>query len=754
MPTASTSKVTFCRICEASCGLVAEVEGERVLKLAPDPAHVVSRGFACVKGIRYVELHDSPDRLTTPLKRVGERFEAISWQQAFEEIGAKVKALRTEHGNDSVGMYVGNPAPFSPPHMVFAGAFNAGLKTRHLYTSGSQDCNNKFIVAEEMFGSPLLQSVPDLDHASCVIMVGSNPAVSQLSMANYPRIVERLKTVAQRPPGRVVFVNPRRTESSQQVGEHLPIRPGTDVFFFLAFAQVLLQDFPPAAEVCALVSGLEELRKVVAPFTPERVEALTCVPAHTLRELVRDYCTSPSSVFYAGTGVNQGPEGTLAVWLMTSIQILSGHFDRKGSMLMTRQQQRTARLVYPMGDNIKRKLSRFGDHPSIIDSLPAGVMADEILTQGPGQLRAMFVTAGNPLLSCPNSARMHEALSSLELLVSIDLFRNETGNLAHYILPTTSFLERSDVPMGISGYQPIPYAQYVEPVVQARGETKDEWWIFAHLGRVCGVPFNGSGLIQAWLNLSLKEGGLLPRFLRFAPTLLFMGLLLLEKLTLRKLRKHPHGILLKPHQGTQFLKRGVLNKEKRVRLAPKPFLARALSLDAIFGQQMQDRDQVLLIGKRERRSHNSWMHNAPSLAGDARRGANFLTLHPDDARARNLSQGEICELRGEGQSLKVPVQISDEIMPRTVALPHGWGHQAAEGLKVAQQVPGVNANLLAKDGAASLEPLSGMSHLTAIQVEVHKLEAVSQKGPDLDTQMTPSALSVSSAAAVNPSSPS
>ena len=289
--------------------------------------------------------------------------------------------------------------------------------------------------------------------------------------------------------------------------------------------------------------------------------------------------------------MNQGPHGTLSVWLLTAIQVLSGHFDQVGSMLMTRQQQRTARLAYPTGDRIPIKKSRFGDHASVIDSLPAGVMADEILTPGPGQLRAMFVTAGNPLLSCPNSARLHEALSSLELLVSIDLFRNETGNLAHYLLPATSFLERSDVPMGISGYQPVPYAQLVEPVVVPLGEAKDEWWIFAQLGRVCGVSFNGSAPIQWWLNQSLKEvGNWLPRVLRFAPSLLFLAILILERLTPARLRKHPHGLLLKPHQSTQFLRRGVLNEEKRVRLAPKAFLAAAEQLESQFAEQLAGRD--------------------------------------------------------------------------------------------------------------------------------------------------------------------
>jgi anaerobic selenocysteine-containing dehydrogenase len=276
--------------------------------------------------------------------------------------------------------------------------------------------------------------------------------------------------------------------------------------------------------------------------------------------------------------------------------------------------------------------------------------------------------------------------------------------------------------MGISGYQPVPYAQLVEPVVVPLGEAKDEWWIFAQLGRVCGVSFNGSAPIQWWLNQSLKEvGNWLPRVLRFAPGLLFLAILILERLTPSRLRKHPHGLLLKPHRSTQFLRRGVLNEEKRVRLAPKAFLAAAEQLESQFAEQLAGRDTMLLITKRERRSHNSWMHNSPSLTADAKRGANHLTMNPGDAAQREIADGDTCELRARGASLRVVVRTSDEMSPNTVALPHGWGHANADGLQVAKLVPGVNANLLAADGPAALEPLSGMSRLTAFQVELHKL---------------------------------
>lgn len=715
------TKVTFCRICEASCGLLATVSGGKVQKLEPDPDHVVSRGYACVKGIRYTELHASEDRVQTPLKRVGDRFEPVSWEQALHEIGEKVRDLRERHGEDSVGMYVGNPAALSPPHMVFAGLFQVGLRSRHLYTSGSQDCNNKFVAAEEMFGSPLLQAIPDIDHAQCVIMIGTNPAISQLSLANVPRVIERLKAVTRTPGGRVVFINPRLTESARQVGDHLSIRPGSDVFFLLAFAHVVFEAELVVPAMTRFVEGLDDLREVVRPWTPEKVAKLTGIDAATLRGLVHEFCRADGAVLYAGTGVNQGPHGTLSAWLLSAIQVLTGNLDRRGGMLVTRQQQRTARLSHPSGERIVHHTSRFSAHPSVLDSLPAGIMADEILTPGKGQLRALFVTAGNPVLSCPNSARMREALAQLPLLVCIDLFRNETGNLAHYILPTTSFLERPDMPMGVSGYQPVPYLQLVDAVVEPLGQTRDEWWIFAQLARVCGVPINRSRLFQSWLNLSVEPGSVLPRLLRFAPVLLFALMAWLERVSLRKLRKHPHGVLLRPHKGGVFLGRGVLTKSGKVRLAPPRFLEAARGLEADFEAQLRARKKLLLITKRERKTHNTWMHNARSLGSDRDGGTNHLYVHPLDASARNLGDGDLCQVRAGDRVLRVPVRISDDLMAGAVALPHGWGHAEADGLRVAQKAPGVNANLLAQDGAQALEPLSGMSRLTAFEVDLEKV---------------------------------
>lgn len=718
-------KVTFCRICEASCGLVAEVEDDRrVLRLLPDPEHVVSRGFVCVKGTRYVDVHNSPDRLQTPLKRVGDGFEPMSWDQAMLEIGEKVRALRAEHGAESVGMYLGNPAAFSLPHVAFAGFFASALGTRHLYTSGSQDCNNKFVAAEEMFGSPLLQPIPDLDHVRCFILVGSNPVVSQLTFVSAPRLLERLRAI-ETAGGRVVFVNPRHTESAASCGQQVFIRPGSDVFFFLAFANELFARSGVSPAVQPSVVGLSKLREVVEPWLPERVARVTGIAPELLRELVSAYLAADGAVLYAGTGVNQGPHGTLCAWLLNAINTLSGNLDRRGGMLLTKQQQRSAKLAYPTGDKIRHTYSRVGGHRSVLDSMPAALIADEITTPGEGQLRGLFVSAGNPVLSCSNSERTTEALRQLDLIVAVDLFRNETGNLAHYLLPVTSSLERSDMPMGLAGYQPVPYLQWVDAVVPPLAETRDEWWIFSRLASACGVPLLGSRLFQGWLDQSTDapvRTKWLPRWLRFTALWLFAMLSALELKTLRGLRRRVHGTLLAAPRGGSFVGKKVPTASGKIELAPSTFVEAAGQLDSIHEQQLADVGRLRLITKREKTSHNSWMHNVDRFVSGVR-NRNYLYMSPRDAAERGLTDGGMCRVRSDTGQLEVQVHLTDELMPGAVALPHGWGHQQASGLKIASRTQGVNANLLSPDGSASVEMLAGMTQLTAILVEVSALAA-------------------------------
>ena len=721
----SRTELTFCRICEATCGLRATIEGDRVVAIEPDRDHVVTKGYSCIKGLRYHEVHHSPDRLRVPLKRVGDRFEEISWEQALEEIGAKVRQLVSEHGGDSVSAYLGNPISFSLLPPVLTAAFLQGLGSRNLFQTGSQDCNNKFAAAERLYGFPFIQPFADIDRNQCLIIIGSNPAVSRSSFMQLPDPVRRLRAIEGR-GGKVFNVNPRRTETAKQLGTQVFIRPDTDIYFLLSFLHEVLSRGAIAHErVRRYMKGLEPLRAVAEAWPPERSAEVTGITAQTLRSMVDAYVQADGAAIFLSTGVNQGSHGTLAFWIQEAINAVTGNLDRLGGTIVgygfIKDFPKHARKG---GHTMRKDLSRIGQLPSVADTFPAGLMADEILTPGEGQVRALFCLSGNPLLSVPNSnGRLEKALKALELLVVIDIFRNETANHAHYILPGSSALQRADLPFvfqSLMGVQPVPYVQFTDALLPLGGKQRDETMILLQLARACGSTLFGSrvanGFFRAWGGLGSLPGigsriGLTPeRFLGLMARAFRIG-------SLRRLRREPHGRLLEPNKGEDFLGRRVVTDDGLVDLAPEEFIAAAGELETAFEAERDQRGKLKLISKRETHSHNSWMHNFPRFV-EGRRSTNYLYMNPEDGGKVGVESGAMVEVRSSVASVRLPVQLTDEMMVGAVALPHGWGHQAADGLSVASQTTGVNVNLLAADGPNELEYFSGMAKLNGIWVEV------------------------------------
>ncbi len=721
----SRTELTFCRICEATCGLRATIEEDRVVAIEPDRDHVVTKGYSCIKGLRYHEIHHSPDRLRVPLKRVGNRFEEISWEQALEEIGAKVRQLVREHGGDSVSAYLGNPISFSLLPPVLIAAFLQGLGSRNLFQTGSQDCNNKFAAAERLYGFPFIQPFADIDRTQCLIIIGSNPAVSRSSFMQLPDPVRRLRAIEGR-GGKVFSVNPRRTETAKQLGTQVFIRPDTDVYFLLSFLhEVFRRDAIAHERVGRYMKGLEPLRAVADAWAPERSAEVTGIAPETLRSMVDAYLEADGAAIFLSTGVNQGSHGTLAFWIQETINAVTGNLDRLGGTIVghgfIKDFPKHARRG---GHTMRKDLSRIGQLPSVADTFPAGLMADEILTPGQGQVRALFCLSGNPLLTVPNSnGRLEKALKALELLVVIDIFRNETANHAHYILPGSSALQRPDLPFvfqSLMGVQPVPYVQFTDALLPLEDEQRDETMILLQLARACGSTLFGSrfasGFFNAWSRLGSLPGigrriGLTPeRFLGLMARAFRLG-------SLRSLRKEPHGRLLEPNKGDDFLGRRVVTDDGLVDLAPDEFVAAASELEAAFEVERAQRGKLKLISKRETHSHNSWMHNFPRYV-EGKRSTNYLYMNPEDGGRVGVESGAMVEVRSSVASVQLPVQLTDEMMVGAVALPHGWGHQAADGLSVASQTTGVNVNLLAADGPEELEYFSGMAKLNGIWVEV------------------------------------
>lgn len=730
MKPAPQQSTTFCRICEAQCGLKVTVENDHITAIAPDEDHVVSKGYACIKGLTFEDFRRSPDRLTQPLKKVEGQFVAISWQQAFEEIGAKVKQLRKDHGDNSVGLYFGNPISFSLLSPIFINGFVAGLKTGKFFNTGTLDCNNKFVASHHIYGSPMALSFPDVDRNQFLLIMGGNPVISKMSFIHLPHPVKRLQAIVER-GGRVVNVNPRRTETAKQVGEHVFIRPDTDVFFLASFLNEILErdrNNPGLIKhdrVKKYMKGFERLQDVVAPWPAERTETVTQIPAQSLRELVTAYLQADGAALYLSTGVNQGSNGTLAFWLQEVINAITGNLDKVGGVQM-------GEGIFDYPKLLAKSLpptiySRIGNTPSFLQALPAPLMADEILEPGADRIRALFVISGNPLITATNSEKFARALDQLELKVSVEIFRNETAEQANYILPGTHFAERPDIPFlfaSLCGTTPVPWFHYTDALVPPPGHAKDELWILTQLAQHCDAPLFGSRIVQTLFNVGAWLGRLpwLGKKLTATPERLLGLICKLGKMgSLQQLRRHPHGVLRDAIVADNYFGKRVVCSDGKIQLAPEPFVNEALSrLETSFADKQRSRDAFMLITKRERFSHNSWSHNHEKYITKDRQ-TNYLYIHPADAAAYNLADHETVRVSSAAGAVVVPVKFDDDMMRRAVALPHGWGHAGASGLSIASRAAGVNANILASDGPHHIEPLSGMAQFNGIEVRIEKV---------------------------------
>ena len=679
-------RVTFCRICEPLCGMVATVEDDRLTQLRPDKDHPLSRGYACPKGIAMTGVQNDPDRVLHPLKRVGGpgEFEPVSWDEAMGDIAARLERSLDARGPDSVAWYMGNPGAFSYSHTLWVKGFLDGLGSPHYYSAGSQDVNNRFAASALLYGTPLLLPIR-----------------------------EQLNAIVDR-GGRVVVVDPRRTETARQY-EHLPIRPDADAWLLLSILNVIFAEGLADHDYLARhARGAEELARLGRDFPPERAGEATGIEPARVREIARAFAAAPSAVAYGRTGSCLGRFGTLVAYLLDALNVVTGNLDRPGGSIFGSPPIALDEIGEKIGLATYGKIrSRIGDYPDVIGNLPATLLPDEITTPGKGQIRVFFVSAGNPVLSVPDGDALERALAELDLMVSLDFYVNETNRHADYVLPATTFLEREDVPVAFLGLFSTPFIQVSKPVVPPAGESRQEWQVIEDLSRRIGIaPYSSKALrVLAKLGLRLSPLRLIDLLLRTGPAGDLYGLRR-GGLSLRKVARHPHGIVLDDQLATGVLHEKVRHADGRVRLDDPEAMREIGRLGSSNGARAEF--PLRLIGMRELRSHNSWMHNAPLLMRGGRTHA--LRMHPDDAGAAGIEDGDLARITSEAGAVEVPATVTDEMTPGTVALPHGWGHKG--GWKLANEAGGVNVNLLAPSGVESLERLAGMAHLNGIPVRV------------------------------------
>ena len=726
-----TDHATYCRICEPTCGMIATVEDGRLVQLRPDAEHPITKGFSCPKGIEFVHVQNDADRLLHPMRRTpsGE-FERISWETALDEIGAKLRAIRAAHGGESIGWYAGNPSAFSHSHALWSAGFVRGLGSKHLYTPNTQDTSSRFVASALLYGSPTIFPLPDLERTSMLLMVGANPLVSRGSLVAAGNMRDKLTGIVGR-GGRVVVVDPRRTETAKAF-EHVAVRPDGDAWLLLAMVQVIFAEgLYDAKALAAQATGADELRTAAADCPPDVAAERCGVPAEDIRALARAFAAAPGAVAYGRTGACLGRHATLVNVLLDALNVITGNLDRPGGSVFARPPIDFTSLAFRLGlATFDSYRSRVGELPEVIGQMPAPLMAAEIETPGPGQLRALIVSAGNPLLSVPGSRDLERALDTLELQVGIDLYLNETHRHADYVLPATTFYERDDLPLPLAEIQLTPFVQWTDAVAGPRGEARDDWRIIDDLARQLGFAAV-SGVVTKWIGTS-RAARLAQRAMgvgvhRMTPATIVDLLLRTGRdgdrfglrrkgLNLAKLRAQPHGMVLAPHIETGVARKRIKHRDRRVHLADARIRTELRRL--LDAPHTSEEYPLLMIGRREVRSHNSWMHNTPRFQDGTRR--HRALVNPADAAG--AADGELIRIESKDGSIELPIELSHDVPPGTIAVPHGWGHRGG-GWQTANAAGGANVNELTSARPADLERLSGMAHLNGVPVRLQKVVA-------------------------------
>ncbi len=708
MGTTTTIHYRACNLCEAICGLAIEVHDGAIVSIRGDRDDPFSRGHICPKAVALQDIHNDPDRLRRPMRRKAGEWQTIGWDEAFDEVAARIRTVQAEHGRDAVAVYLGNPNVHNWGSMLFGPALIRSLRTVNRYSATSVDQLPHHVAAALMFGHKLLLPVPDIDRTSHLLVLGANPVVSNGSMMTAPDCRRRLEEMRQR-GGRLVVVDPRRTETARIADRHHFIRPGTDAFLLMALLQVILEEkLEDLGHLTGDVDSIEAVRAAVRGFSPEDVALATGIAAAEIRAMAREFATAPSAVCYGRMGVSTQAFGGLCQWLVNVLNIVTGNFDRAGGAMFTRP---AVDLVATSGrGHLGRRKSRVRGLPEFGGELPVAALAEEILTPGEGQIRALVTVAGNPVLSTPNGVQLDRALRGLDFMVAIDFYLNETTRHAHIILPPTSALEHDHYDLVFNLIAVRNVARYSPALFEPGPDSRHDWQILDDLRRRLDDD-RVAARCKRWLNARLGPRRLLDLGLRLGPHgsgfRPFGG-----GLDLRKLERAPHGLDLGPLE--PCLPDRLRSDDRRIELAPSPFVKDVERLRSRLNISKTD-ERLLLIGRRHLRSNNSWMHNFPRLMGGRERCT--LLMHPDDAQRSGLVDGERVVVTSRTGRVEVALEVTDEVARGVVSLPHGWGHRWSETrLGVAHDHPGASANDLTDDQA--VDPSCGNAVLNGVPVRV------------------------------------
>jgi anaerobic selenocysteine-containing dehydrogenase len=688
-----------CNLCEAICGLEIKVDGPKILSIRGDDDDPFSRGHICPKAVALQDIHEDPNRLRRPIKRIGRpdenRWEEMEWDEAFELVATRLAALQLEHGNDSVGFYAGNPSVHNIGTLLNGTQLARVLKTKSAFSATSVDQLPQQLVSLLMFGHQLLIPIPDIDRTDYFLILGGNPVASNGSLMTTPDVSRRLKDIRQR-GGKVVLVDPRRTETAAIANEHHFIRPATDAALLMAIINTLQEEgllrFPNRERL----RGLDEALAAIAFMTAENAAPLTGIAAETIRRIAREFAAAPSAVCYGRVGTTLQAFGTLNQWLIQLVNIVTGNLDRAGGALPTQP------LIPITGPGTRpghyaRWQSRVSGLPETAGELPVAALAEEIVTPGAGQIRGLVTVAGNPVLSTPDGRGLDDALSSLQFMVAIDIYLNETTRHAGVILPPASSLNHDHYDLIFNALAVRNVARFNEAIWPREEHERYDWEIF---GELCTR-------LAAKLQREYKP---VPPTSKLIESMI-AGAAVVPGVTMSTLRESPHGVDLGPLAPSLYER--LETRDGMIDCAPPVVIDDVARFRAAHAENPPE--AFRLIGRRHVRSNNSWMHNSHRLIkGKAR---DQLLMHPDDLSALGLTDGQTVEVRARTGSVRIEVQSTDSVMPGVVSLPHGFGHnRAGTRLGLAEAHAGVSYNDLTDTKA--FDAVSGNAAMNGLPVRV------------------------------------
>jgi len=725
----------ICPFCEACCGLEITVAEGRVKRIRGHAADVFSGGYLCPKGVALKDLHEDPDRLRTPLIKRDGRFVEATWDEAFAEIERRLPPIIAKHGADSVALTLGNPVVHKAALLLYAPRLGRALGSKNVFSASTLDQMPKHLSCGLMFGEFLSIPVPDIERTDFLLMLGANPMVSNGSLWTVPNFRDKAKALRAR-GGKLVVVDPRRTETAKVAGEHIFIRPSGDVFFLLGMAHTLFaENLVRLNRLAEHVAGVEAMERAVAAFSPEKVSGRCGIPAETIRRLARTLAAAKRAVVYGRVGTCTQEYGTLCNWLIDVLNILTGHFDEPGGAMFPRAAALQANTMGKPGSGkgivTGRRKSRVSGAPEVLGEFPMSCLAEEIQTPGEGQVKALITVSSNPALSSPNGGRLAEAMEQLEFMVSLDIYVNETARHADVILPGTSPLEDSHYDVAFAQLSYRNHARYSHPVFQPESGHPEEWQVLLRLigivqgkGAAADIGSIDDALLmddlrrttgphaeQIFKTLSHRRGveRLLDLGLRTGPYGDQFG----EKpdgVNLDKVKAAESGIDLGALESR--VPEVLRTPSGKIELSPAMLID---DLRRVAADLQRPAPDLVIVGRRQLHSNNSWMHNLPVLA----KGAAQCTalVNAADAARLGIEDGGRARIAHDGRAIEVEVEISDEMMPGVISLPHGWGHdQPGSRLNVAAANPGGNLNALMDENRR--DPLSGNAVLSGVEVEM------------------------------------